>query len=74
MNQGRPFEETASEKYHEFMLQLYDIMVEAVEDDYDEEAIAYLSNARRFFMKEFCDRHPEWAAKEKETQALWPDP
>lgn len=72
MTHDEPAEETASERYHYFMLGLYDMMCEAVEGGYDEEATAYLSKARRFFMKEFRQRHPELTMRE--TRALLPDP
>ena len=71
---GDPAEVTASDRYHEFMLGLYDLVREAVEQGYDEEAIAHLSKARRFFIKEFNDRHPEWRQAVDGTRALWPDP
>ena len=74
MTEDGPVEPSASAKYHSFLLSLYDIMAEAVEDNYDEEALAYLSRARRFFIKEFNERHPDWAARPEETRALWPDP
>ena len=74
MMNGDPAVVTASDRYHEFMLGLYDLMCEAVERGYDEEAIYHLSKARRFFKKEFNDRHPEWAQAPDGTRALWPDP
>ena len=74
MTHDEPAEATASERYHDFMLGLYDMLCAAVEGGYDEEAIAYLSKARRFFMKEFRERHPERAARTEGTRAVWPDP
>ena len=59
-----------ADRYHEFLLGLYDIAAEASDAEYSSEALAVLRQARLMFMAEFENKFPG-AAKVVTSRALW---
>jgi hypothetical protein len=56
-----------AERYQQFMLGLHDMLADAGDYGYSEEACARLAEARLLFMDEFENRHPGYG----KGRAVW---
>lgn len=59
-----------AERYHDFLLGLFDLEAEAVEEDYSGEALDHLHEARLQFIEHFRKLHPGFRA---DSRAFWRD-